>query len=622
MQFATRFHPNPLLAFLLTVAVCCAYLLPQKMQAQCANYTQTSPATLPDACNTAVSLASVINTCQKVCINTALATGGTSPMPNCGSGVLTNDVWVSLTNPYANIPAYDGSLVFAWKNYPQYPAYNPTVATHLEASGSLTLTTFPFFLPLSINCSDGFAIPNLTCTDTSAIDYGQQLVLQAGSIPTNAALELLLESDASVNNATLTGTATWFQIETYNNMPGLICFEVSTYHSGFSCGDPNIVTFSGSGNSETQTVSGCLCTSAQNSGYYNPSNTPCPGSAATYTGTAAYYQINAPYLCNQIETRLISWSGAGNVNVTILGEVACPEIVNTDANGTVTTTPGLVVESATLLAENCLNPTSNNLLSTPNTTCLPAGTYYVLVMGSTDKDNYTLGITVKDNSPVLVKATAILEGAYTGSSMTTNLSTNQQLPLTQPFNRPPWNYTGTESVANAAAIPTNTVDWVLLEVRDALNKTLVIERKAAFLLSNGAIVDVNGIANGVNFYFLTPNTNYHLAIKHRNHLGAITANAVQLPNASPINFTNAATAQAAALGQLVNTGGGVYALRAGDINADGIISYADFNSYTSQLFGISPYRDADCNLSGTVSIVDFGSLRPNIGTIGLNSIRP
>jgi len=596
---------------------CFCYFASHILLAQCADYTQQNAPT-PDACNTSYNLVNAVNQCKKVCIDMTTATGSTSPIPSCGSGTLTNDIWLSMLNPYANIPGYDGSLVFGWKSYPGYPNNNPTVALHLDVQGSVSFGFIP--LPLSINCTDGFLADNITCTDNTDPSYDAQLVLGAGTVPTNAQIRDLIISSAGATNATVNSSQLWMQIETFNNVPGIVCFEVSTYQPGFSCGDPNTVTFTNTGITQTQNISGCLCNSAQNSGYFNPANTPCSTNAATFNSTTAYYQITAPYACNQFEIRLLNWGGTGDVNVSLLGNLSCPDIVTYDAMGNVTGTyPGLLVDSADVLAEDCLNTLGNNYLSTPFTTCLPAGTYWLLISGAADKSNYTASITVNNNTPVVVQASAILEGAYTGSAMTTNLTNNQQLPLTQPFNRPPWNYFGTESVANAAAIPANTVDWVLLEVRDAADKNLVAERKAAFLLSNGAIVDVNGTTNGVNFFYITANTNYHLAVKHRNHLGAITANAVLLPNAAPVNFTNAATAEQAAT-QLVNIGG-AYALRAGDLNADGIISFSDINTYASQLLGTSPYRDADCNLSGTVSIVDFNLLRPNIGAIGVSSIR-
>lgn len=589
------------------------------VHAQCGTYSQVTAPT-PDVCTSSYNLSAAVNQCRQVCIDMTPATGGT-PIPTCGSGVLTDDIWLTFANPYTNIPGYDGSLVLAWKNYPGFPNNNPTLALHVDVQG----TVFFGFIPvgLSINCNDGYLGESLTCTDSTDPDYGGQVVLPAGSVPTNAGIrDLILASDIGATNATVTGAQYWMQIETFNNIPGIICFEVSTYKPGFSCGDPNTITFPNTGTSQTQNATGCLCESAQNSGYYNFSNLPCGGTADTYPGTTAYYKVTLPYTCNQIESRLLTWGGTGNVNVSILSDVSCPDIVITDNLGNVTATgPGVLVESSTLLAQDCLNTSNNNSLSTPYSTCLPAGDYWVLVSGAISKSNYTLAITVNDNTPVTVKATAFLEGAYSGGSMTTNLSTNQQLPLVQPFSTAPWNYFGTETVQSYASLPANTVDWVLVEVRDAADKTFIIERKAAFLLSNGSVVDVNGITNGVNFNALIEGSNYYVSIKHRNHLGAITANLVQLPNAAPINFTNATTAQSATT-QLANVAPGVYALRAGDMNADGIISYSDLNVYLSQLLGLNPYRNADCNLNGTVTLSDFNLMRPNIGTIGLSTLRP
>jgi len=62
--------------------------------------------------------------------------------------------------------------------------------------------------------------------------------------------------------------------------------------------------------------------------------------------------------------------------------------------------------------------------------------------------NYTMNVT------------ANLRGPWTGAAMNTNIS--GILPLAQPYNTTPFNYAGTE---NVGAIPTNVVDWVLIEHR-------------------------------------------------------------------------------------------------------------------------------------------------------------
>ncbi len=63
---------------------------------------------------------------------------------------------------------------------------------------------------------------------------------------------------------------------------------------------------------------------------------------------------------------------------------------------------------------------------------------------------------------ITVDITAFLEGPYNGTIMTQGLT--GLVPLNQPYNTAPWNYTGTESVVS---VPALAIDWVLIELRDA-----------------------------------------------------------------------------------------------------------------------------------------------------------
>ena len=60
-------------------------------------------------------------------------------------------------------------------------------------------------------------------------------------------------------------------------------------------------------------------------------------------------------------------------------------------------------------------------------------------------------------SDINVSLFAFLEGPFNGSSMTTYLNLFGLIPLSQPYNSAPWNYTGTE---NVESIPTDVGDWV------------------------------------------------------------------------------------------------------------------------------------------------------------------
>jgi hypothetical protein len=222
---------------------------------------------------------------------------------------------------------------------------------------------------------------------------------------------------------------------------------------------------------------------------------------------------------------------------------------------------------------------------------------------------------------VELKMKAVLQGPYAANMglMTSYLNEQQLLPLNQPYSGAPYFYNGTESVANMTVIPTNVVDWVLVQARSANNVSEVVEQKAAFLLNNGNVVDVNGATNGVQFFNLNENTDYYIGLVHRNHIAVISSAVVNLPNAMTYDFSESAN-KAMGNEQQVLVSGNVYALIAGDVQADGMIQYADFNAYL-QGVAFNGYHNADCNLNGMVSQDDFDLWQPNTSKIGLSIVR-
>jgi hypothetical protein len=226
---------------------------------------------------------------------------------------------------------------------------------------------------------------------------------------------------------------------------------------------------------------------------------------------------------------------------------------------------------------------------------LPQSTYY---------KNGLVGI---GTIPVL-NVKAFLEGAYAGSgTMSTNLNSPGIMPLTQPYNTAPWNYTGTESVAS---IPAGVTDWVLLEFRSGTAANTMVARKACFIKNNGMIVALDG----TSLPTLTGMTSgsFYIVIKHRNHLAVMTSSAVSLsPSSALYDFS---TAQSQVYGGATkNLGSGVYGLYSGDANADNTVQISDYNILQTQLGSTNGYYKADFTLDKTVQISDYNKWSGNAG---------
>lgn len=113
------------------------------------------------------------------------------------------------------------------------------------------------------------------------------------------------------------------------------------------------------------------------------------------------------------------------------------------------------------------------------------------------------------------------------------LPASNLLPLSDPYRTAPYSTTFTHvnnttpeviasSVLNDQADPTlNVVDWVFVELRTAVTPgNTVLDTRAALLLRNGTIVDVDGVSP---LYFKDVAAgNYTVAVRHRNHLGLST----------------------------------------------------------------------------------------------------
>jgi len=206
-----------------------------------------------------------------------------------------------------------------------------------------------------------------------------------------------------------------------------------------------------------------------------------------------------------------------------------------------------------------------------------------------------------------------LAGCYNNGSMNTDLLAKGFLPTKQPYSSPPWNYPGNETLSS---IPANMVDWILIELRSDTSGNSTIARRAAILLDNGTVVDLDG-KSAVSFNNLLPGY-YYIVLKHRNHLSVMSSIKVNF-NQSITNY-DFTTSESVAYGEnpMENLGNNIYGMYSGDANGDGVISQSDMLNFWLPQFmnGLDGYNSADFNLDGSVTASDNNIYwQSNVGNI-------
>jgi hypothetical protein len=196
-----------------------------------------------------------------------------------------------------------------------------------------------------------------------------------------------------------------------------------------------------------------------------------------------------------------------------------------------------------------------------------------------------------------------LEGAYVGGQMNTFLNTSGYIPLTQPYNTSPWNYSGTESVAS---IPANVTDWILVELRSTT--TTLVDRRAAFLKNDGTLVDLDGV-NNIKFPAAAAG-DYYVVILHRNHLSVMTANPISISFNPTLYDMRTDLSKAFGSNAMKSLGGGYYGVYTADTDGSGTVNASDRSNTWNQR-NFSGYYGTDVDLSGTVNAADRSAVWNN-----------
>ncbi len=222
----------------------------------------------------------------------------------------------------------------------------------------------------------------------------------------------------------------------------------------------------------------------------------------------------------------------------------------------------------------------------------------------------------------------ILQGAFDSNNalMKDNLRQLNLLPTTEPYSAIPQfvhvNGGGGEVVAPgvfAVTGPDAIVDWVFLELRSATNPATVLATRSALLQRDGHVVDVDGFSPVA---FAMPDGDYYLAIRHRNHLGAMTKLPIALHSGATVVDFTASTFLAYGTNAM-RTAANKQMLWGGNANADDRLVFqggsndtdavffqvitAPGNTTFSQNFIYDGYHLGDTNMDGQVIFQGIGN---------------
>ncbi|MFP4468896.1 MAG: hypothetical protein ACLFN2_08005 [Bacteroidales bacterium] len=218
-----------------------------------------------------------------------------------------------------------------------------------------------------------------------------------------------------------------------------------------------------------------------------------------------------------------------------------------------------------------------------------------------------------------------LEGPYrtADGEMVTTLRDEELIPAEQPYNQEPWNYSGTEAVETKADVPEGTVDWVLVELRDAESAEDALEVEptgvfAAFLQYNGQLIGPMG--DMILFDVEEPVHGYYIVIRHRNHMDVMSSNSlVYDPIEERYSYVFSDDLNKAYRGDAgyhrIDPNDPIFGMVAADGMGDGNVFAPDFDFWNANAGPINVYHSADYNLDGNIFSTDFDVWYRNAGKL-------
>lgn len=211
---------------------------------------------------------------------------------------------------------------------------------------------------------------------------------------------------------------------------------------------------------------------------------------------------------------------------------------------------------------------------------------------------------------IKVSPKVFLQGPYNTNTFLMNdyLRSSGYLPLEEPYTDldfPQQNSGGGETTwASVLNLTGNDaiVDWVFVELRDKNAPGTVLATRSAMVQRDGNVVDVDGVS-AVDFHGM-PTDEYYVAVRHRNHLGVMTAVPLSLDSlaTTTVDFTTPALA-VWGTNALKDIGNGLLGLFASDLDASGVVDAYD-RSISWNDRTLTGYRSSDADLNGVTNEID------------------
>ena len=122
-----------------------------------------------------------------------------------------------------------------------------------------------------------------------------------------------------------------------------------------------------------------------------------------------------------------------------------------------------------------------------------------------------------------------MQGAFRSATtdMTSHLGSNSLISTQEPYTALGYNHIGggNETTTTARLSLNKIVDWVVVELRDAIDPTIIVASKAGLVKKDGTIVNRLDGTSAIGFPFASGGS-YYVAIRHRNHLSVMSASAI------------------------------------------------------------------------------------------------